>query len=160
MAQLPQHQRTSGCSLLAIMKRALSNLEELALDRAAWEAKQRRMTPTNSSKSEAESTADAEGPAIETKEGAAIQPEGEEERIAIQSVEEEDRVYNRDAFEDDIESAAAEIMRQADEASYLARQNNLQLSGRKLRIKMRTVLYEINSAVIDLKHALNNFKGD
>jgi hypothetical protein len=142
------------------MKRALSNLEKLALDRAAWEAKQRRMTPTNSSKSEAESTADAEGPAIETKEGAAIQPEGEEERIAIQSVEEEDRVYNRDAFEDDIESAAAEIMRQADEASYLARQNNLELSGRQLRIKMRTVLYEINSAMIDLKHAVNNFKGD
>jgi len=146
LAQLPQHQRTSGCSLLAIMKRALSNLEELALDRAAWEAKQRRMTPTNSSKS-------AGG-------GPAIQPEGEEEHVAIQSVKEEDRVYNRDAFEDDIESAAAEIMRQADEASYLARQNNLQLSGRKLRIKMRTVLYEINSAVIDLKHALNNFKGD
>ncbi len=118
------------------------------------------MTPTNSSKSEAESTADAEGPAIETKEGAAIQPEGEEERIAIQSVEEEDRVYNRDAFEDDIESAAAEIMRQADEASYLARQNNLELSIVQLRIKMRTVLYEINSARIDLKHAVNNFKGD
>ena len=134
------------------MKRALSNLEELALDRAAWEAKQRRMTPTNSSKSEAESTADAEGPAI--------QPEGEEEHVAIQSVKEEDRVYNRDAFEDDIESAAAEIMRQADEASYLARQNNLELSGRQLRIKMRTVLYEINSAMIDLKHAVNNFKGD
>ena len=141
------------------MKRALSNLEKLALDRAAWEAKQRRMTPTNSSKSEAESTADAEGPAIETKEGAAIQPEGEEERIAIQSVEEEDRLYNRDALEDDIESAAAEIMRQADEASYLAK-NNLELSIVQLRIKMRTVLYEINSAIIDLKHAVNNFKGD
>ncbi len=141
------------------MKRALSNLEKLALDRAAWEAKQRRMTPTNSSKSEAESTADAEGPAIETKEGAAIQPEGEEERIAIQSVEEEDRLYNRDALEDDIESAAAEIMRQADEASYLAK-NNLELSIVQLRIKMRTVLYEINSARIDLKHAVNNFKGD
>ncbi len=141
------------------MKRALSNLEKLALDRAAWEAKQRRMTPTNSSKSEAESTADAEGPAIETKEGAAIQPEGEEERIAIQSVEEEDRLYNRDALEDDIESAAAEIMRQADEASYLAK-NNLELSIVQLRIKMRTVLYEINSAMIDLKHAVNNFKGD
>ena len=141
------------------MKRALSNLEKLALDRAAWEAKQRRMTPTNSSKSEAESTADAEGPAIETKEGAAIQPEGEEERIAIQSVEEEDRVYNRDALEDDIESAAAEIMRQADEASYLAK-NNLELSIVQLRIQMRTVLYETNSARIDLKHAVNNFKGD
>ena len=127
------------------MKRALSNLEELALDRAVWEAKQRRMTPTNSSKS-------AGG-------GPAIQPEGEEEHVAIQSVKEEDRVCNRVAFEDDIESAAAEIMRQADEASYLAK-NNLELSIVQLRIKMRTVLYEINSARIDLKHAVNNFKGD